>query len=258
MPQNWNPAGFSFPQPGHVTIARVYGHAGQEQVGTGVIRHALCTDLRIRADVGGPPETEVDEHLEIGPFSITLRRPADAEGLIDEERFDDDEFLPYWAELWPSGLALARHVAVRALAGRTVLELGCGLGLPSLAAALAGADVLATDWAPEALGLLRHNAASNELIVATAVLAWGGDDALDLGQFDLVLAADVLYEARNARPLLRLLDRVVASGGEALIADPGRRHAAAFFDVARAEGWFVEVSAVADLPAGGITRLHKR
>ena len=59
--------------------------------------------------------------------------------------------MPYWAELWPSGLALADYVATLDLAGRRVLELGCGLALPSFAAALGGADVLATDWAPEAL-----------------------------------------------------------------------------------------------------------
>ena len=71
--------------------------------------------------------------------------------MIDEAAFDEEEFLPYWAELWPSGLALARHVAARELRGLRVLELGCGLGLPALAAALRGADVLATDWAEDAI-----------------------------------------------------------------------------------------------------------
>ena len=81
------------------------------------------------------------------------RRSADE--LIDEEAFDEDEFLPYWAELWPSGVALAERVAELDLRGARVLELGAGLGLPSLAAALGGADVLATDWAEDAVELLR-------------------------------------------------------------------------------------------------------
>ena len=197
-----------------------------------------------------------EERIAIGEHELVVLRPDDPESLIDEERFDEDEFLPYWAELWPSGLALARHVAELDLEGRRVLEVGCGLALPSLAAARAGADVLATDWAPEAVELAAANAAANGLRLTTAVLAWDDSAALVLGPFELVLAADVLYEQRNAVPLLRLLDAVVARDGEALVADPGRRHAAAFFEAAQLAGWIVEHTAVGELRAGGIARLH--
>lgn len=199
---------------------------------------------------------DIVERIELGRFSILLRRPPDAESLIDEERFEEDEFLPYWAELWPSGIALARHLAGLDLGGRRVLEVGCGLALPSFAAALAGADVLATDWAPAAVDLVTVNAAANGLEVAAAVLDWTSGTP-NAGPFDLVLAADVLYEERNAEPLIRLLDAAAASDAEALFADPGRRHAPAFFDRAGAAGWSIEQITVGGLPAGGIARLRR-
>ena len=90
----------------------------------------------------------VEESVPLGGGGAQVLRPRDAEALLDERAFEHEEFLPYWAELWPSGVALARRVAARALKGARVLELGCGLGLPSLAAALAGGRVLATDWSP--------------------------------------------------------------------------------------------------------------
>ncbi|HEY2541950.1 MAG TPA: 50S ribosomal protein L11 methyltransferase, partial [Gaiellaceae bacterium] len=99
-------------------------------------------------------------------------RPPSADDLIDEEAFDEDEFLPYWAELWPSGLALAHVVAGRDLGGARVLELGAGLGLPSLAAALRGAEVLATDWAEDAVTLLRDNAARNGIELRAERMRW--------------------------------------------------------------------------------------
>ena len=77
---------------------------------------------------------------------LALLAPRDRDALLTEEAFEHEEFLPYWAELWPSALALARVVARRPLTGRRVIELGCGLGLPSITAALAGGRVLATDW----------------------------------------------------------------------------------------------------------------
>src|SRR5215470_3089340 len=82
----------------------------------------------------------VEEEVELGNgLRLEILRPPSADELIDEAAFDEEEFLPYWAELWPSGLALAQHVAMRDLQGMRVLELGCGLGLPALAAALRGA-----------------------------------------------------------------------------------------------------------------------
>jgi len=155
-----------------------------------------------------------------GGRELSVLRPRDTEALLDEHAFEDDEFLPYWAELWPSGVALAREVAPRALRGARVVELGCGLGLPSLAAAQGGGRVLATDWATPALDLLRENAERNEVSLELARVDWRTPgELLERAPFDLVLAADVLYERRNLDVLLDLLP---ALGGEVWLADPGR------------------------------------
>ena len=164
---------------------------------------------------------------------LSLLVPADSEALIDEEAFERDEFMPYWAELWPSGLALADAVAG---ARGSVLELGCGLGLPSLVAALDGADVVATDWSQDAIALLERNAA--RVGAPLRALRWSWSEPAPC-QAELVLAADVLYERRNGPLLLAALDAVVAEGGEAWIADPGRAGADEFFTTA-ARSWAVE------------------
>src|SRR3954468_16519739 len=84
----------------------------------------------------GAVDDLVEEVVGIGGRDLALLRPRDAEALLSEEAFEHAEFLPYWAELWPSAPGLARARASRALHGARTLELGCGLGLPSLAAAL--------------------------------------------------------------------------------------------------------------------------
>ena len=111
----------------------------------------------------------VEDVVGIGGRELSVLRPRDSEALLDEEAFERDEYMPYWAELWPSALALARVVGVRALHGARTLELGCGLGLPSLAAAVAGGRVLATDWAPDAIAMTERNAARNGLDARDAV-----------------------------------------------------------------------------------------
>ncbi len=201
-------------------------------------------------------ETLVEE-VDVGPFRIVLERPTEPESLLDEEQFANDEFLPYWAESWPSGVALARHLAARDLTDVTVLELGCGLGLPSLAAALRGGTVVATDWARDALDLLRRNAERNEVEVEPLQLDWRSPAQLGTRRFDRVVAADVLYEERNAQPLLALLPQVVSAGGEAVVADPGRRYAQLFLTGAVAAGWTVETVGEPLLPRGGIHGLRR-
>ncbi len=197
------------------------------------------------------------ERITLAGRGLVIARPDDPESLIDESRFEEDEFLPYWAELWPTGLALARHVAGLGPRGKRVLELGCGLAVPSLAAALAGGDVLATDWAPEAVELVAVNAAANGLRVRGAVLDWTSGK-LPSARFDVVVAADVLYEERNTAPLLRVLGETVAPDGHALVADPGRRHAATFFEQAQTAGWAAQRLAAVGLPAGWIAALDRR
>ena len=130
-------------------------------------------------------------------------------------------------------MALARHLAERELAGARVLELGCGLGLPSLAAALRGADVLATDWAEDAVELVRRNAERNGVLVQAACVRWSDPEALlREAPWDLVLGADLLYEARNAEQLADLIPRL---GGEILLAEPGRPYAKEFLERFRPE-----------------------
>ena len=170
---------------------------------------------------------------------LLLLAPRDGEALLSEEAFEQEEFLPYWAELWPSALALARAVARRPLTGRRTLELGCGLGLPAIAAAAAGARVLATDWSPDAVAMTARNAERNGVALEARLFRWDADPAQLGPPWPLVLASDVLYEARNVAPLLELLTRLTAAAGEVWLADPGRAPAAGFLATA-AERWRVD------------------
>ena len=145
----------------------------------------------------------VEEVVPLHGRDLRVLRPRDAESLLDEEAFEHEEFLPYWAELWPSARALAAAISGRALRGARTLELGCGLGLPSIAAALAGGRVLATDWSPEAVELTRTNAERNGASLETLVCSWTEPaPLLERAPWDLVLASDVLYEPRNGDALL--------------------------------------------------------
>jgi predicted nicotinamide N-methyase len=185
---------------------------------------------------------DVVEHVVALPGrELLVLAPRDGEALLSEEAFEHEEFLPYWAELWPSAVALARVVARRPLTGRRVLELGAGLGLPALAAAAAGGRVLATDWAADAVAMTARNAEHNELDVATAVFRWDADPAPLGAPWPLVLASDVLYERRNLDPLLALLPRVTATAGEVWLADPGRAFTPEFLERAAAN-WAIDAT----------------
>jgi len=197
----------------------------------------------------------IAERIALPGGDVELVRPPDAEALITEEAFEQDEFLPYWAELWSSAVALAHDVSLRSLRGRPTLELGCGLGLPSIAAARAGGRVLATDWSPEAVRATASNAERNGLEVETLLSSWAEPDAIvERGPWPLVLASDVLYEARNVELLLELLPRLVDHTGLVLLADPGRVPAERFLAAAGDAGW--SIRSVAS-PRAGRVLIHR-
>ena len=169
-------------------------------------------------------DATVDEHT----FSIL--KPANPDDLIREEDFVMDERLPYWADVWPSSIVLAEKLLELKGAGRTALELGCGVGLSTLAATSAGFDVLSTDYYEDALDVTRANVFRNlGTIARTRMVDWRHFPE-DLGRFDLVFASDVLYEKEYAELLPLLLRRLLAPGGIALIADPGRVAAPTFVE----------------------------
>jgi predicted nicotinamide N-methyase len=167
---------------------------------------------------------------------VFLVRPRDWEALRDEEGMAPGRPLPYWGRLWPSGEALAIHVAQNPPGpGTRVIELGCGLGLPSIAAARGGAAVLAADGHEDAVAFAAHSLALNELeaTVVRADIAKDADALVERGPFDLVLAADVLYTVANADAMLTLLPRLLEPNAEVWLADPDRAGGRRFLAAAR-------------------------
>ncbi len=163
----------------------------------------------------------------VGSGTISILRPRNSDDLIREEDFVKDERLPYWADIWPASTVLAAHLIAlsgdgRDRTGRRGLELGCGVGLVTIASMLAGYDMTSTDYYTDALAFTRANAWRNTGRTPEArMMDWRSfpDDARN---FDLILASDVLYEKEYARLLPGIFKRALAPGGMVIVADPGR------------------------------------
>ena len=183
-------------------------------------------------------EDLVSQSIELPSGELQVLQPRESAELPDDGPVEWAPIAPYWSVLWRSGVALARELDGAALRGLRVIELGCGLALPGLAAARAGATVLATDECPEALTLVARNAEANGVRVESAAVDWAEpDEIVRRAPFDVVLASDVLYEDAAIVPLLSLLPRLAP---QAWLADPGRPVADAFLEQAGRRGWQIE------------------
>lgn len=187
--------------------------------------------------------------------SFDLIWHADMDALLDDprthERFRQDEYMPYWAVPWPSATLLADCVLREHRGSGRAIELGCGVGVVSLAAARAGWTVLATDYDADSLKFVEENARRNAVVLAgAALLDWR--KPFDEGPFELVLASDVLYERRNVEPVAQWIGWHLAPGGVALVADSNRSSAEGFAAAAEAAGLAVEKTARELIPPGGL------
>jgi predicted nicotinamide N-methyase len=193
-----------------------------------------------------------EECFNHGALELRMLLPRAADELLDEEAFSRDERLPYWADLWPSAKALGRYLLDKPPpTGHRIIELGCGLALPSLILHSRGFDVLATDYNKDALLFASVNGTRNGLgSLSIALLDWRQTPD-ELGPFDLAIAADVLYEQRNAISLVGCLPRVLSAGGRFMLADPGRRWLGEFRARLRQAGWTeIELTSIEEPPAG--------
>jgi predicted nicotinamide N-methyase len=205
----------------------------------------------------------------VAGHAFAVARPSRPDRLLDdagvhaESRRDD--YMPYWAYLWPGALLLAETVLREpwSAAQRRVLEIGCGLGMAGLAALAAGLQVTFSDYTAAALAAAAHNARLNGFTrFETRRIDWREPPH---EPFDVVLGADVLYEARCASQVLGLLERTLGPAGLALLSDPGRPTAERFPEQAARAGFEVATeSHWESLPTGRpgrslvfrVTRLH--
>ncbi len=201
--------------------------------------------------IPGRPEMPETPREALGPVvrecvllegrEFLIDRPDESDRLLDDPTirlaFAADEYLPYWADLWPAARMLAKAVLrERWPAGLEALELGCGLGLPGIAALAAGLRVTFSDYDATALQFAADNARLNGFTDFRLLrLDWRypPDDL----RVPLVLASDLVYELRNVAPLVAFLKRVVQPGGRCWMTDEDRVPSHALRETLIAEGF---------------------
>lgn len=207
------------------------------------------TERQTGAEYHGPVTVST---LPVAGRSIRLVRPTDPDRLLDDPSVHawnrQDDYMPYWAYLWPGAVmlaeAVARHWRDAGGGDDEVLELGCGLGLAGLAAMEVGFRVCFSDYDPAALTFVGRSVLENRLDperCSTLVLDWRDPPAR---RFPRIIAADVLYERRLVPLVAEVLARMLAPGGEALLSTPYRVSAESFPEAAAAVGLSCRAEAV--------------
>jgi predicted nicotinamide N-methyase len=202
--------------------------------------------------------------------------------LLDKHQFHDphQEALnlgissatwPLFGLPWPSGAHLASRLALRPVTQERILEIGCGLALPSLVAHRRGAQVTASDCHPLAHAFLDHNTHLNGLApIPYRHGLWGvaaaredglpvttqTPDTLVSGPFDLIIGSDILYERDDQGALAQFIHTHAAATCEIWVVDPNRGNRAAFHRQMAGLG-FVMHDQVLDMAAQGSKQAYK-
>jgi predicted nicotinamide N-methyase len=198
----------------------------------------------------GPTEIST---LAFGSREVHLVRPLEPDRLLEDPTVqvwnEQDDYMPYWAYVWPGAYflaeALAREPGPEEAGAVAALEIGCGLGLAGLLAVARGWHVTFTDYDETALEFVRRSAEANGFDpsrYATRPLDWRDPPE---EQFPVILGADVLYERRLVPLVANLLARMLSADGHALIAGPCRVATEGFARAVAARGLKCQDEAVA-------------
>lgn len=171
--------------------------------------------------------------LEIGDMDIHIKTLRDILQFQDingeaEKLGISSAAWPIFGVIWPSGRVLAHLMLDYHVQGKRVLEVGCGIALASLILNRRAADITATDRHPETRGFLAHNVVLNDGDAIPFVRTGWGDLCDDLGQFDLIIGADLLYEVEHVDLLSAFINRHANSRCDVIIVDPRRGYHAKF------------------------------
>ncbi len=176
-----------------------------------------------------------------GGRAIQLVQPVDPDRLLEAPEVaawnQAEDYMPYWAYLWPGSFLLCDAVVAGQFApGTRTLELGCGLGLPGLVALSVGLRVEFTDHDRTPLGFVARSIMANGFdpeLYSVALLDWRQPTP---GRFALILGADITYERRLVPLVAGVIAAKLAHDGVALITDPDRVACAGFTAAVRALG----------------------
>ncbi|MDA8233671.1 MAG: methyltransferase domain-containing protein [Clostridia bacterium] len=174
--------------------------------------------------------------IDLGGHTVNLTIVKDTEEILVNTLEDGET--PVWVELWPSAIALARwYWQGPDLSGLTVLELGAGLGLPGLAAALKGAQLTQTDYIPEAVDLAQLNARQNGVAdrISHMIADWRNFTITE--KFDIITGSDFLYQPLLHPYLKNIFENNLKTGGRLIIGEYGRTDALQFIQKLISEGW---------------------
>jgi predicted nicotinamide N-methyase len=176
-----------------------------------------------------PPEAVAvthREHVVVEDRTFLIDRPTDSDRLLDDPvvrtAWASDDYMPYWADLWPAARMLSKWIVKqRWPAGLHALEVGCGLGLPGIAALAMGLKVTFSDYDATAVDFAADNALINGFTNFEKLQMDWRHPPEGL-QVPVILASDLIYEERNVAPLVTLLKKVLAPLGVCLLTDQDR------------------------------------
>ncbi len=178
--------------------------------------------------------------------TFLIERPGDSDRLLNDQTvraaFAVDEFLPYWADLWPAARMLAKALLREPWPKQSeahplhALEVGCGLGLPGVVALALGLRVTFSDYDATALQFAAANARLNGFFDGFDTLQMDWRFPPEGRQYPVILASDLIYEMRNIEPLVALIQKLLAPGGVCLLTDQDRVPSHVLREKLRSEG----------------------
>nr|BDT29569.1 methyltransferase domain-containing protein [Bacteriovorax sp. HI3] len=161
-------------------------------------------------------------------------------GEDDQDQSLAEEHCPYFGVLWEAGIGLSQFLTPQMCEGKKILEIGCGLALPSFVATRFGGDVIATDFHADVPLFLEKNQAGNQTKFQYEVMNWRSEierTKNTLGTFDLVLGSDILYESQHPLQVAQALIAFLNPGGKIILSDPGRAYIQKFVSSMRELGY---------------------